>query len=125
VSDVTAERVARNEAAFRGSNEHLEARGKELGFAADELTPFLCECADPGCTTLLRLTRTEYEAERRSPVRFVYARGHERSSEGWGRVVDEFERYTVVEKVGEAAEIAVALDEGEEVRDERAEAADR
>ena len=120
MSDLTAERVARNEATFREANEVLEARALELGFAADELTPFLCECSELGCTTLLRLSRTEYELVRRSSVRFVYAHGHERSGEGWVRVVEEFDRYAVVEKVGEAAEIAAALDERLEVSDERA-----
>lgn len=111
VTDLTAERVARNEASFRRSNEQLEGFSEELGFDPDELRPFLCECADPTCTTVMQLTGTEYEQVRRSPVRFAYAHAHEGAAGGWTRVVEEFERYTVVEKVGEAADIAAALDE--------------
>jgi hypothetical protein len=33
-----------------------------------------------------------------------------RSAQGWARVVEELDRYTVVAKVGEAAEIATELD---------------
>ena len=111
VTDLTAERVARNEASFRRSNEQLEAFSDELGFEPDELRPFLCECAEPTCTTVVQLTGVEYEHVRRSSVRFAYAPGHEGAAQGWGRVVEEFDRYTVVEKVGEAAEIVANLDE--------------
>ena len=111
VRNLAAERVARNDASFRTSNEQLEAFSQELGFEPDELRPFLCECADPTCTTVLQLTGAEYERVRRSPIRFLNAHGHVENAEGWARVVEEFEGYTVVEKVGEAAEIAAALDE--------------
>jgi hypothetical protein len=33
---------------------------------------------------------------------------------GWGRVVDEFDRYTVVEKIGDAAEVVAELDQATE-----------
>jgi hypothetical protein len=108
--EMTAERVAINEARFRESNDHLEATAQELGFERDELTPYLCECADTGCTTVVRLTADEYEAVRSSPVQFLNAHGHETASEGWGRVVETFERYAVVEKIGRAGEIAAAAD---------------
>jgi hypothetical protein len=108
--DVTAERVARNDARFRESNEQLRTASEALGFGSEELLPFLCECADVDCTTIVQLTRREYEAVRRSPVHFVNRRGHEANAHGWEVVVDEFDRYTVVAKVGEAAEIAAELD---------------
>ena len=111
VTDLTAERVARNDASFRRSNEQLESFSEQLGFEPDELRPFLCECAETTCTTVLQLTGTEYEQVRRSPVRFINAAGHVASAQGWARVVEEFDRYSVVEKVGEAADIAAALDE--------------
>jgi len=105
---MTAERVALNEARFRESNDHLEVSARELGFDRDELTPYLCECADTSCTTVVRLTAAEYDAVRSSPVRFLTAHGHEGASGGWGRVIERFERYTVVEKIGRAGEIAAA-----------------
>ncbi|HWJ45151.1 MAG: hypothetical protein HOQ03_04170 [Thermoleophilia bacterium] len=111
VGDPTAERVARNDAAFRQSNEQLGAFSAELGFEPDELTPYLCECADLTCTTVVQVTRAEYESVRTSPIQFLTARGHEGTGEDWARVVEVFERYTIVEKVGDAAEVAAALDE--------------
>ena len=108
--DLTAERVALNDARFRQSNEELRDLTVTLDFGPDELLPFLCECADVECTTVIQLTRREYERVRQSPVLFVNARGHEVNSQGWARVVDEFDRYTIVEKVGQAAEVVAELD---------------
>ena len=58
----------------------------------------------------MRLAAEEYEAIRRDPRRFVNAPEHESNGLGWCRVVHEFDRYTVVEKIGEAGELAEALD---------------
>jgi hypothetical protein len=113
---ISAERVARNDARFRQSNEELQDAAASLGFARDELTPYLCECADLGCTTVLQLTADEYERVRRSPVLFVTAHDHEGSSGDWARVVEQHERYALVEKVGDAAEIAAELDPRAESR---------
>ena len=108
--DRTAERVARNEARFRESNEQLLAAAKELGFGPDELTPYLCECTDVACTTVVRLTKHDYEAVRTNSRRFINAPGHERNAHGWARVVEEFDHYSVVEKIGRAGDIAAQLD---------------
>jgi hypothetical protein len=113
---ISAERVARNDSRFRESNEQLQDAATSLGFARDALTPYLCECADLRCTTVLKLTADEYESVRRSPVRFITAHGHEGGPADWTRVVEEHERYTVVEKVGDAAEIAAELDPRAESR---------
>jgi hypothetical protein len=77
--------------------------------------PFLCECAEESCTTVLQLSLDEYEAVRAHPTHFINARGHAAHGQGWVRVLDEFDRYTVVEKVGEAAEIVAELDPRREV----------
>jgi|ERR671912_2890349 hypothetical protein len=117
---ISAERVARNDARFREANEQLQEAAESLGFEPDARTPYLCECADLGCTMVLQLTASEYERVRRNPVRFINAHGHERTAQGWARVVEEYEHYSVVEKVGEAAEIAAELDPRQRVADERA-----
>jgi hypothetical protein len=106
----TAERVARNDATFRDANEQINSVADGMEMRDEMLLPFICECADLSCTEIVQLTGSEYEAVRASPIRFLNARGHERSAHGWARVVDELDRYTVVEKVGEAAEIAAELD---------------
>ncbi len=108
--DPIAERVARNDAAFREANERIRASAASLEFDHSELLPFLCECAEESCTTVLQLSHDEYEAVRAHPTHFINARGHVRHAHGWARMLDEFDRYTVVEKVGEAAEIVGELD---------------
>jgi hypothetical protein len=105
-----AERVARNDATFRDANEQISDVAESMQLKDDGLLPFICECADMSCTEIIRVTASEYEAVRQSPVLFMYARGHERNGLGWSRVVGEFDRYTVVEKVGQAAEVAAELD---------------
>lgn len=105
---MTAERVARNEAAFREANESIREAAQRYG-AADGL-PFICECAEPGCMEILRLVSTEYEAVRATPTHFITAPGHHRASEGWGKVVEQRDGYEIVEKVGHAANVAEELD---------------
>jgi hypothetical protein len=109
-SAISAERVARNDAVFREANEGIRAVAGQTELDETELVPFICECADVHCTEIVQLSTVEYEAVRSDPTRFLKAPGHERNAHGWARVVDEFDRYTVAEKVGEAAEIAAELD---------------
>ena len=108
--DTVAERVARNDATFRAANERIRAFAASIDADDERLLPFLCECADLQCTTVVRLAAEEYEAIRRDPRRFVNAPEHESNGLGWCRVVHEFDRYTVVEKIGEAGELAEELD---------------
>jgi hypothetical protein len=108
--DPEAERVARNHAIFREANERIRDVAASMHVSESELLPFLCECADGNCTTILKLTGSEYEAVRHAPSLFINAKGHDVSAQGWARVVDEFEQYSVIEKLGDAAEIASELD---------------
>jgi len=105
---ISAERVARNDAAFREANENISNTARSLKL--DEgLLPVICECADERCSQLLKLTAEEYEAVRREPTHFINAHGHHQSAGPWAQVVEEFQRYTVVEKLGKAAEIVKEL----------------
>jgi hypothetical protein len=104
----SAERVARNEATFRSANEAIEAAAARSEL--EEPLPVLCECADPACTEILRLSVQQYEEVRAEPRWFVNAVGHEVNSGAWGRVVAEREGYVIVAKSGEAGEIAAELD---------------
>jgi hypothetical protein len=106
--DPVAERVARNEATFREANERVARFSREL--EREDPLPVLCECADPRCTNVVLVTHAEYEAVRAHPDRFVCDLGHVANAEGWGRVVSEDERFAVVEKLGEAAELSAELD---------------
>ncbi|HEX5469973.1 MAG TPA: hypothetical protein VFW80_13100 [Gaiellaceae bacterium] len=98
-----AERVARNQALIREVNERIE---EMVGDVANLV--FLCECADTDCTETLDLSITEYESIRSSPVRFPIKPGHQNPP--FERVVQQDERYAVVEKIDEAGEIARELD---------------
>jgi hypothetical protein len=69
---------------------------------------FLCECANTDCIETLQLSIAEYEAIRTSPVRFPIKPGHEFGE--FETVVEEHEGYVVVEKFGEAGEVAQELD---------------
>jgi hypothetical protein len=105
---VSAERIARNDAAFREANESIQSRAEE--WKMDGLLPVICECADPSCTELLQLTPSEYEDVRAEPRWFINAHGHHVNAKGWARVVSVHDRYDIVEKVGEAGEIVEQLD---------------
>ena len=104
----TAERVAYNDAAFREANETIREKTDE--WEMDGLLPALCECADPSCGVVLRLTPRQYEDVRANPRWFINAPGHHVNAHGWVRVVAEHHRYVVVEKIGEAGEIVEQLD---------------
>jgi len=100
-----AERRALNENIFREMNERLERLGEEFG---DDTVEFLCECADPACSAALSIPVSVYEAVRDHARRFVLIPGHQR--EGFERVVEEHPDYLVVEKLGEAGEVAEDTD---------------
>ena len=69
------ERMARNEALFRDANEEIRQAQERLDLDERRL-PFLCECEDERCRTIVRLTASEYERVRDEPTRFVLADGH-------------------------------------------------
>jgi hypothetical protein len=105
---VTAEeRLARNEAVFREANEHVGAAAGWLEM--DELVPFICECGRRDCTTIVRLTRADYERVRAVPTHFLYAPGHEEGMPE-SRMIEALGAAIVVEKLGDPGRIAVETD---------------
>jgi hypothetical protein len=105
------ERVARNEALFREFNERVEdmAETFDLLGEGDALSVgFVCECGNLDCLERLELTRSAYEEVRSDPKRFVVAPGHENLEVE--RVFARGEGYLVVEKMEEAAEVAIEHD---------------
>lgn len=105
---ITQERIAVNDARFREANENIRDTADEQEFPG--AVPFICECADPACTTLVRMSVEEYEAIRAEPAHFLNAPGHDEAAEGASRVVRHADGYVVVEKVGRAGELASELD---------------
>jgi hypothetical protein len=99
------EREARNEAESRQVNEReSEIRDNELW------QTYVCECGDETCTKQVELTPEEYEQVRKDPTRFVTCPDQEHVASDVERVVEKHQRYWVVEKSGEAAEVAEELD---------------
>jgi hypothetical protein len=97
--------VVKNQSLCRDANEQVfrELGGQHVGQAE-----FMCECADLSCGRRLTLALEEYEAVRRFPTRFLVSVGHvRRSSE---RIVEEYDRYSVVEKFGPDGIAAIKLD---------------
>ncbi|HEY7197554.1 MAG TPA: hypothetical protein VH306_10225 [Gaiellaceae bacterium] len=84
-----------NEKVFRAANQAIERNRQAVESANGELLVFLCECSDEACRVDVELTREEYGQVRAGNLRFLVASGHADPLE---RVLDEFDRYTVVEK---------------------------
>jgi hypothetical protein len=93
------ERAARNESIFRAANDAIE---RAVAGRHDPVT-FLCECGDLECKDTIELTLAEYEAVRAGSASFALKRAHEGVGD---RVLEEYDRYTLVEKVGFAREVA-------------------
>jgi hypothetical protein len=102
VDDVDEQRLARNEALFRGVNESI-TRGQWPG---DEDAPvaYRCECARLGCNELILLTPRTYAEVRSAGRRFVVAPGHELPE--LETIVAVGPGYKMVEKRDEAGRVA-------------------
>jgi hypothetical protein len=83
---------AQNEITFRAANAAIDRNRHPRNV----LLEFLCECSDGDCKAMIELTQNEYESVRRHPTHFALAPGHERNEHD--RIVDEFDRYTLVQK---------------------------
>jgi hypothetical protein len=98
----------RNETRSRDVNESIEAATDILG-AGSPTDTYVCECGDGACRDPISLSRPEYEAVRAQATWFAIAINHENPE--LDRVVEENERFTVVEKwLREAASIARGTD---------------
>jgi hypothetical protein len=104
------QRRARNEALFREVNERIVELETDLtGDREDSLLiGFVCECPREDCGEMIEVTRGQYEAVRDNPRRFLVLPGHEDAE--IAHVIDRHSSYLVVEKKGEAAEVATEQD---------------
>lgn len=100
------DRIAHNETLFREVNERIEAGRWPV--ADGERVAFRCECGSLRCNQLVDLTVDEYEHVRASATHFLLISGHEIPE--IERVVEREPAYVVVEKFGEAAEVAEDTD---------------
>jgi hypothetical protein len=103
------ERLGFNEATFRKVNEAIR---RDSG---DARVAFVCECGRLGCNQLIELSRAQYQAVRAHPRRYFLLATHELLEVE--RVVERHADYLVIEKLGEAGDIAERTDPGQD--DER------
>lgn len=90
-----------NEAAFRRVNEAIQA-----GRSGDpDVLDLICECGRLGCTEHITVPADTYTAVRADPRRFMIVSGHEVPEAE--RTVETHAGYMIVEKTGEAGEVAV------------------
>ncbi|MBA3734409.1 MAG: hypothetical protein H0W90_04295 [Actinobacteria bacterium] len=101
------QRLAMNEALFRDVNERIREISDTFG-QKDATYDFLCECSDPECAERVVLTSAEYEHVRAVSTRFVVAKGH--AMPEIESVVEQAKDHVIVEKEGEAADVAIQLD---------------
>jgi hypothetical protein len=108
--DAAERRRAHNETLFREVNERVEEVTSGLAGVGDEslLLRLVCECGLEECTEPIELTDQKYESVRRDSRRFIVIPGHEHTDSA--RVVERHPDYLVVEKLGEAGEIATEQD---------------
>ena len=105
------ERAARNQSRFREYNERIEPHNAVHHWVDPPYAEWICECAFESCTVPVLLTTAEYEAIREaSPARFFVAPTDAHVVPEIELVVERQDRYWVVEKVGEAADVSERLD---------------
>lgn len=105
MSDSTrARRAALNESAFRAVNERMA----ELGDWFDRDTPFVCECSRADCSERLAVPVEAYQRARAEERFFIVAPGHQQLE--FERVVSEADGWILVEKIGEAGDVAAEHD---------------
>lgn len=108
IEPIVQERIAKNDALFREANEGIRKAAAEQGHDTGAI-PFICECADPTCHTVIVLDVDDYRRIRSNPRRFLNARDHERAALGLARVVEQHDGWTIVEKTGRAGELSEEL----------------
>jgi hypothetical protein len=98
------DRFARNEAIFREVNERVS----EVMDSEARMTNFLCECGNLDCVEEISLTDAEYTKLRSNPATFAVVPGHALGDVE--TVIEEADRFHIVEKHPREAAIAEATD---------------
>lgn len=99
-------RFRKNAALYHSVNDSISEINEGLGDGLDLHCEWLCECADPKCTTQVTVRVSEYEAVRANARTFMVYPGH--VAPGVEHVIRGNGRITVVEKMGVSAEVAEA-----------------
>ena len=102
--DEREERIAKNETLLRETNREMERADQAEGATLGEVIDVLCECGRRGCRGVIAMTVVDYDGVHSQADRFVVLRGHENTE--IENVVEERPDYLVVDKFGEAEDIA-------------------
>jgi hypothetical protein len=97
-------RLAENQSLYRSVNERI----KELGQTVGTTYEWVCECADARCSERVVLTSAQYAAVRATPTTFLVYPDEAHVFLEVEHVTERHDGYWVVEKVGDAAEVAAA-----------------
>jgi hypothetical protein len=97
------ERIAYTEAWSRS----LNVRRAEWALGREAMPSFRCECWQHGCAERILLSSKDWTLIRAEPCRFAVAPHH--VAENFEAVVKAFPRFWLIEKFGEAGEIAAEL----------------
>jgi hypothetical protein len=92
-------RTAENEVSWRQLNELVPP---------DEFGLMFCECGLDDCSRQFRISSRAYELIRSQPRWFAVVPGHERPDVE--AIVERHDDYVIVEKIGEAGELADETD---------------
>jgi hypothetical protein len=98
------ERIAKNEVVMRAANREIQHAEEEVGNGSQGRFEVLCECGREDCDGMLTLTIAEYEEIHRRHDRFVVLPGH--NTPDIENVVEERDAFLVVDKFGDAEQIA-------------------
>ena len=103
MSSLWEQRAARNEALFREVNENI-ARLEERHGTTATAPVYVCECANAACAEQIAIDPETYRRVRTDPRLFFVRAGHEDPQ--LERIVERHADYLVVEKTGEAGDVA-------------------
>ena len=105
MSPLDQRRAAKNQSLFRAINERVNDSHKTHDLWLT-LSDWFCECPGYTCTTRVALTPQQYEAVRANPTHFIVAPNKEHLVPDVELVIQQRERYWVIEKVGGGAAVA-------------------
>lgn len=104
-----AGRGARTQSLFRDVNERVKAINESFSLVVP-LGDWICECSNHDCSDRIDLTLPEYEAVRSDATQFCVAPDGSHVDLAIEAVINEYDRFWVVEKKGVAAEVARSVD---------------
>src|SRR5215210_5533781 len=103
-----AARGARTQSLFRDVNERVKEINGTFSLALP-LGDWICECANQECSDRIEMAPKDYEALRGNPRRFAVAPRDKHVVPEIEAVVERTDRYWVVEKTGEAGDLAAKV----------------